>query len=130
METERRDAHRAAGRRFPSPDPGSGELPEPPADTRDIADLVADRLEHADRRKDLRAVKLRDRRALFLKGLGYSYREIQTLTGGATYTAVNRRITEGRQQLRTLARERDAVYRAAREAAEAGEGGEEAGEPS
>jgi hypothetical protein len=50
--------------------------------------LVADRIEHAKRLQDLRTIKQQNRRALFLKGLGYSYREIQTLTGGASYTAV------------------------------------------
>ena len=41
----------------------------------------------------------REREALYLKGLGYSYTEIMRLTG-ASYTAVNRRITEGRAALR------------------------------
>jgi hypothetical protein len=43
----------------------------------------------------MRALKPRQREALYLKGLGYRYTEIMRLTG-ATYTAVNRRITEGR----------------------------------
>jgi DNA-directed RNA polymerase specialized sigma24 family protein len=55
---------------------------------------------------DLRALKATQQRALCLRGLGYSYREICQLTA-ATYTAVNRRITEGRAALRRLARERD-----------------------
>ena len=37
--------------------------------------------------------------SLYLKGIGYSYREIAQLTN-STYTAVNRRITEGRAALR------------------------------
>jgi len=47
----------------------------------------------------MRALKPREREALYLKGLGYSYREIMRLTG-STYTAVNRCITEGRAALR------------------------------
>jgi hypothetical protein len=47
----------------------------------------------------MRALKPSERQALYLKGLGYTYREIMRLTG-STYTAVNRRITEGRAALR------------------------------
>jgi len=36
----------------------------------------------------MRALKPSERKALYLKGLGYSYREMMRLTG-ATYTAVN-----------------------------------------
>jgi DNA invertase Pin-like site-specific DNA recombinase len=50
-----------------------------------------------------RHLKPREREALYLKGLGYSYNEIARLTG-ATYTAVNRRITEGRAALRRQVR--------------------------
>ena len=48
-----------------------------------------------------RQLKSREREALYLKGLGYSYREIARLTD-STYTAVNRRITEGRAALRRI----------------------------
>jgi RNA polymerase sigma-70 factor, ECF subfamily len=44
-------------------------------------------------------VKPREREALYLKALGYSYQEIARLTD-STYTAVDRRITEGRAVLR------------------------------
>ena len=40
------------------------------------------------------------RRTLALKVAGFSYKEIQRLCGGKTYTWVNRHITEGRAALR------------------------------
>ena len=64
-------------------------------------DHVAERIQHAQRRHDLATIKPHDRQALYLKGLGYRYREIMQITG-ASYTAVNRRITEGRRALRNL----------------------------
>jgi DNA-directed RNA polymerase specialized sigma24 family protein len=64
-----------------------GELPEPAADTRDVADQVADRIQHNHRLEDLATIKPNDRRALYLQGLGYTYHEIMQITG-ATYTAV------------------------------------------
>ena len=93
---------------FISPDPNeldAREHPEPAADTRDIPDQVADRIQLAQRLADLAAIKPNDRRALCLKGLGYRYREIMQITG-ASYTAVNRRITEGRRALYRLERAR------------------------
>ena len=50
-------------------------------------------------------LKPREREALYLFGLGYSYHEIAQITN-ATYTAVNRRITEGRAALRRRSVER------------------------
>jgi RNA polymerase sigma factor (sigma-70 family) len=87
------------------PSASDTELPEPIADGRDVDDQVAARIQLAERRDDIRQLKPQERRALFLKGMGYSYAEIMTLTG-ATYTAVNRRITEGRAELRRSERER------------------------
>jgi RNA polymerase sigma factor (sigma-70 family) len=87
------------------PAASDAELPEPAADSRDVDEQVAGHIETGQRREDLRQIKPEDRRALYLKGMGYSYAEIMTLTG-ATYTAVNRRITEGRAELRRLARQR------------------------
>jgi DNA-directed RNA polymerase specialized sigma24 family protein len=87
---------------FLSPERGdnpAGELPEPPADTRDIADQVIARIELRDRMTAMQALKPRQREALYLKGVGYSYDEIMQITDAA-YTAVNRRITEGRAALR------------------------------
>jgi DNA-directed RNA polymerase specialized sigma24 family protein len=71
---------------------------EPVADTRGVDEVALARVEHEERLAALRRVKPRDRQALFLKGMGYSYREIMEITD-ATYTAVNRRITEGRAAL-------------------------------
>ncbi len=58
-----------------------------------------ERIEHAERVDAFRELKPREREALYLKALGYSYREIARLTD-STYTAVNRRISEGRTVLR------------------------------
>jgi len=77
-----------------------GERPEP-ADTdhRGTAERALDHIEHDDRLQAMRALKPSEREALYLNGLGYTYREITRLSG-ATYTAVNRRIREGRAALR------------------------------
>ena len=65
-------------------------------------------LERAQRRETCRErarllarLKADERRALVLKGQGYSYREICELTGW-TYTKVNRCLAEGRARLRRL----------------------------
>jgi DNA-directed RNA polymerase specialized sigma24 family protein len=82
------------------PSAAPGELPEPcDPDRRGTDDLALDRIEHHARVQAIRALKPRECDARYLKGLGYSYSEIMRLTG-ATYTAVNRRITEGRAALR------------------------------
>jgi DNA-directed RNA polymerase specialized sigma24 family protein len=83
-----------------------GEHPEPTADTRDVADQVAERIHRAQQLHDLATIKPHDRQALYLKGLGYRYREIMQITS-ASYTAVNRRLTEGRRALRKLERDRE-----------------------
>jgi DNA-directed RNA polymerase specialized sigma24 family protein len=62
-------------------------------------------LTQPERAQAFRQLKPREREALFLKALGYSYNEIARLTD-STYTAVNRRLTEGRARLRRLARDR------------------------
>lgn len=89
-----------------------GELREPAGDDRQVADQVADRILHTRRLKDLRLIKSQDRQALYLKALGFRYHEIAALLG-ITYTAVNRRITEGRR-LRELEAPHDAVSRHSR----------------
>jgi DNA-directed RNA polymerase specialized sigma24 family protein len=94
-----------------------GEHPEPPADTRDVAEQVAARIEHTQRLRDLATIKPNDRRTLYLHGLGYRYREIMRLTG-ASYTAVNRRITEGRRALHELEHDRQDARRTERAASE------------
>jgi DNA-directed RNA polymerase specialized sigma24 family protein len=112
---------RPAGR-FLTPYTGEldhGEHPEPAADTRDIADQVAQRIQHAQRLKDLATIKPHDRQALYLKGLGYRYREIMHITG-ASYTAINRRITEGRRALRKLEHERENAHAGKQPGSDAG----------
>ena len=65
----------------------------------------AERVERRERSRDrvrlLGRLKPDERRALVLKGHGYSYREISDLTGW-TYTKVNRCLAEGRARLRQL----------------------------
>ena len=65
----------------------------------------AERAERRERSRDrvrlLGRLKPDERRALVLKGQGYSYREICELTGW-TYTKVNRCLAEGRARLRQL----------------------------
>jgi DNA-directed RNA polymerase specialized sigma24 family protein len=85
-----------------------GELREPVGDDRDLADRVADKLVHARRLSDLRTIKAQDRQALYLKALGFRYHEIAALLS-ITYTAVNRRITEGRRRLREVEAAHDAA---------------------
>lgn len=88
---------------------GHDDSDEPePADmlTPDPAEQALARVEHAQRLSDLRTLKRRERRDLYLKALGYRYSEIADATG-SSYTAVNRRLSEGRARLRQLASERD-----------------------
>jgi RNA polymerase sigma factor (sigma-70 family) len=54
-----------------------------------------------ERMRSLSRLKPDERRALVLKGHGYSYREICEITGW-TYTKVNRCLAEGRARLRLL----------------------------
>ena len=84
------------------PSPDVDELAEPAGPAGDPADLALRRDEHDRRVADLQALKPREREALWLYGLGHSYHEIAALTD-SSYTAVNRRITEGRARLRELA---------------------------
>jgi DNA-directed RNA polymerase specialized sigma24 family protein len=83
-----------------------GELDEPAATgSAGVEELAAAHLEHAERVADLGVLKPAERTALYLQALGYRYREIAAVTD-ASYTAVNRRLTEGRARLRRTARER------------------------
>jgi len=68
----------------------------------DAEDRAIERLVHAERVADLRRLKPRERRELYLLALGHSYDEIATMTG-SSYAAVNRRLAEGRAELRRLA---------------------------
>ena len=106
-----RDAWRLASRARELPvgaylpgDPEPGIASEPPANTSDPADRALVREQHAQRVNDFARLKPREREALYLKALGQQ--EIAALTN-ASFTAVNRRINEGRARLRKLARERD-----------------------
>ena len=64
-----------------------------------------EQLEHRERvaraARLLRRLKPQERRALALQAQGYSYAEIQAITGW-TYTKVNRCLAEGRARLRQL----------------------------
>jgi len=71
-----------------------GELSEPAAIGDDeVEEVAAAHLEHGERVADLAALKLAERTARYLQALGYRYREIGAVTD-ASYTAVNRRLTE------------------------------------
>ena len=86
--------------------PERGELSEPASAEPPLNQQVLARVEHTQRVADLRALKPRERRDLYLHALGYRYNEIAQATG-SSYTAVDRRLKEGRAQLRRLARERE-----------------------
>ena len=88
-------------------EPEPGTLAEPEGDAANPTDLAVNRDEHTRRVAALGELKPRERRELYLHALGYSYHEIADLTD-STYTAVNRRITEGRAKLRRLAAENGA----------------------
>jgi len=69
-------------------------------DPRRLPDEIAEARERVlEAKKLLMQLKENERRALWLFAVGYSYREIQQLTGWS-YTRVNRCITEGRAGLR------------------------------
>jgi DNA-directed RNA polymerase specialized sigma24 family protein len=67
--------------------PGGGlngaddDRPEPMAQTDDIIDVVADRIEHATFRETLGELHWRERRELLLLASGFSYAEIMQITG-------------------------------------------------
>jgi DNA-directed RNA polymerase specialized sigma24 family protein len=77
------------------------EVNEPAGPVSDPADLALARKLHRDRLARFACLKPRERRDLILLAGGYGYSEIAQLTG-STYTAVNRRITEGRARLRPV----------------------------
>jgi DNA-directed RNA polymerase specialized sigma24 family protein len=84
----------------------------PPADDAGSGDETLARIEHRERVRIFRTLRCRERRELFLHAIGYRYDEIAAMTG-STYTAVNRRLVEGRAQLRERAAVRGAVAVAA-----------------
>jgi DNA-directed RNA polymerase specialized sigma24 family protein len=65
----------------------------------DVADVVAERIEHQSMREVLGRLHWRERRELALFAYGLSYEEIATVTG-TSYTAVNRWMARGRNALR------------------------------
>ena len=65
-------------------------------------DLIAG-LEARGAIEQLAGLRPAQRQTLSLKAAGFSYKEIQEICGGKTYTWVNRHITEGRAALRALA---------------------------
>jgi DNA-directed RNA polymerase specialized sigma24 family protein len=83
-----------------------GSALDPRATAPAADELSFDRIVHEQRVADLTTLKPRERRELYLKALGYRYDEIAEVTG-STLTAVNRRLSEGRAQLRRRAHDRD-----------------------
>ena len=86
----------ARQRRRAAPVADDGEVPEPPS----AAALTHDQAERLDRLRigaqALKQLKPQEVRALVLRAEGYSYKQIQEITGW-TYTKVNRCLTEGRK---------------------------------
>ena len=98
------------GREFPNgpflPDCDSDqETDEPIGLAGDPADLALAHEQHRVRVERFARLKPQERRDLILLAGGYRYVDIARLTD-STYTAVNRRISEGRARLRRI--ERDA----------------------
>jgi len=60
--------------------PEEGELPEPEATEPGADEQAIARIEHAQRVADLRTLKARERRDLYLQALGYRYKEIAQLS--------------------------------------------------
>jgi DNA-directed RNA polymerase specialized sigma24 family protein len=77
------------------------EAIDPPAPTPGPAERAERRERVAHSAAVLAALKPQERRALALKAEGYSYAEIQELTGW-TYTKVNRCLAEGRKRFLEL----------------------------
>ena len=65
----------------------------------DVADVVAERIEHAGMREVLGRLHWRERRELALFACGLTYEEIAAVTA-TSYTAVNRWMARGRNALR------------------------------
>src|SRR5687767_13404682 len=83
-------------RRRVAPVADDGHMPEPPSESA----LTHDQAERIDRLRigaqALKQLKPQEIRALLLRAEGYSYKQIQDITGW-TYTKVNRCLTEGRK---------------------------------
>ena len=99
---------RSRQRAMPGPGattPGSGDGFDPLERVPSASPGPHERLEARDRAaaaaRILRRLKPQERRAIALQAQGYSYAEIQAITGW-TYTKVNRCLAEGRARLREL----------------------------
>jgi DNA-directed RNA polymerase specialized sigma24 family protein len=75
------------------------ELPDPAGAAADPLERTLDRELHQARAARFAGLKASERRDLLLHAGGYSYLEIADLTH-STYSAVNRRLTDGRNRLR------------------------------
>ena len=93
----RRELPAGASSPAPATPTSPAALPEPPADQPTVEEQVIARLEHQARR----AAQAQRPSGAAAHGAGYAYSEIAELTD-ATYTAVNRRITEGRSTHRLI----------------------------
>jgi RNA polymerase sigma factor (sigma-70 family) len=89
-----RQREQPAGGFLPNQDPG--ELPEPAAPARDIAEQISERL---DRRTQLQALTGRERHFLALQAIGLSYSEIAAHEQTSQRT-VERQLTRARRKLR------------------------------
>jgi DNA-directed RNA polymerase specialized sigma24 family protein len=85
---------------FTSLRPARGELADPRGPAEDPPVRVIARQQHRARVSCLLALKPAQREALLLQAAGFDYREIMARTS-STYTAVNRRLRQGREHLRT-----------------------------
>jgi DNA-directed RNA polymerase specialized sigma24 family protein len=83
-------------------EPAAGECGEPPAAWGEPLERVIAIEAHDERLRRFRDAKPLERRELFLHAAGFRYAELAEATG-STYTAVNRRLTEGRRRLRAAA---------------------------
>src|SRR4051794_1976570 len=87
---------------------GEDELGDPPGPASDPLDRAIAGEQHHARVDRFAQLKPRERRDLLLQASGYSYHEIAALTG-STYTAINRRLAEGRVRLRNADGGRDSA---------------------
>ena len=81
---------------------GDETLDMTPSDRMSTSERVERRADAVDRLRALTVLKADERRAIVLQARGYSYAEIQTITGW-THTKVNRCLAEGRATLRRRA---------------------------
>ncbi len=80
---------------------GDEALEFTPSDRLPISECVERRAAAVERLRSMTILKPDERRAIVLQARGYSYAEIQTITGW-THTKVNRCLAEGRARLRSV----------------------------